>query len=289
MLLQEIVSTLDVHLLAIGRRRLGVNWNFENVNSPYNRLIYVLEGEGRISHQGHTYRVGRGGLHLVPCYVTADYASESERLELCYLHFTSRAFGGLDVCRVQEYEYERPAREVDRFFFHELLRLNPGRELPVLDPAVRRYRIFHDETQKGYHGIDPRLHMENQAYVSLLLAPFLETGTARGTTKLESRRLYDFACYVEANLHRPFGLKDVSDALGITPNYLSDWLFKVLRIRPIEYINRRKIEEAQLLLISSDVSIKEIALRLGFTPSYFARVFKRQLGVSASRYREINR
>lgn len=289
MLIHEILSSLDIRLLAFGKIRSGHEWNYRGVNNYYNRLILIQDGTTTVTHHGLEYQLSAGSIHLIPCYTSADYVcSSSTGFNQYYLHFTSRAFGGLDICKIQEYDYQRKARELDYSFFEQLHRLNPQRELPALDPSVHLYRLHHDELQEKYHTMPPHLYLENMAYISLILAPFLATGTTASTSRSESKRLYTFAAYVEKNLHRSFNIKEIADALDLSPNYLSDWLFKLLKVRPTEYINRRRIEEAQQLLISSEKSIKEIAHQLGFTSStYFARVFKDQLGISATRYRAL--
>lgn len=45
---------------------------------------------------------------------------------------------------------------------------------------------------------------------------------------------------------------------------------------PLQYINQKKIEKAQLLLITEELAVKEIAFRLAFEDySYFNRLFKK--------------
>jgi len=52
-------------------------------------------------------------------------------------------------------------------------------------------------------------------------------------------------------------------------------------LHPRKYINRKKIEAAQLKLLIEDTSIKEIAFGLGFdNVSYFNRLFNKLTGES---------
>jgi AraC-like DNA-binding protein len=289
MLFYEILASLDIHLLAFGQCHVGREWNYRNVNSYYNRLILVLDGSVTVTHHGQRFELSAGSTLLVPCYTSANYICTGNGSKLYYLHFTSRALGGVDLCGIREYDYLREARKEDYSFFKQLHRLNPNRELPIRDPSENLYRLYHDRLQESYPEMSPQLHLENMAYISLILAPFLPLKTRKNASQTESQRMYEFVAYVEENLHRPLGLPEIADTLGVTPNYLSDWLFKTLRTRPVEYINRRRIEESQRLLVSTRKSIKEIADGLGFTsPTYFARVFRNQLGVTASRYRALH-
>lgn len=50
----------------------------------------------------------------------------------------------------------------------------------------------------------------------------------------------------------------------------------MIGMSPLQYINRKKIDRAELLLITGDQPIKEIAYDLGYNDhSYFIRLFKR--------------
>ncbi len=54
-----------------------------------------------------------------------------------------------------------------------------------------------------------------------------------------------------------------------------------------EYVSKRRIEQAQYLLRTTDMSIKEISEKIGFSNSdYLTRIFKANLGVTPSVYRE---
>ena len=60
-----------------------------------------------------------------------------------------------------------------------------------------------------------------------------------------------------------------------------------MRCTPLQYINQKKIEKAQLMLIISDKSIKDIAYELSFDNiSYFYRLFRRLTGIPPSRYKK---
>ena len=57
---------------------------------------------------------------------------------------------------------------------------------------------------------------------------------------------------------------------------------------PLQYINQKKIEKAQLILITEDIPVKNIAYLLAYEDhSYFNRLFKKITGVTPQQYREL--
>lgn len=56
----------------------------------------------------------------------------------------------------------------------------------------------------------------------------------------------------------------------------------------MQYINKRRISEAQMLLISTKLTITEISFRCGFNNSnYFQTTFKKAIGITPGQYRKI--
>jgi AraC family transcriptional regulator len=56
---------------------------------------------------------------------------------------------------------------------------------------------------------------------------------------------------------------------------------------PLAYIQRMRIQRAMELLASRDLSVLQLATKVGFlSPSHFSRLFQRQVGMTPSRYRQ---
>ena len=57
-------------------------------------------------------------------------------------------------------------------------------------------------------------------------------------------------------------------------------------VSPIDYLLRIRTEQAEDFLLHSQLSIAEISLMCGFNdPGYFCRTFKKQTGVTPTKYR----
>lgn len=57
----------------------------------------------------------------------------------------------------------------------------------------------------------------------------------------------------------------------------------------LEYLTAYRIDRAVELLQQTDIPVREIAVRVGYTDAnYFTKVFKRHLGVTPTEYRNHN-
>ena len=85
---------------------------------------------------------------------------------------------------------------------------------------------------------------------------------------------------------RVFRINEYADALNLHPNYLNT-VIKAKTGKPVgTWITEKTIAEAKSLLRNSDISIKEIAHRLGFVESpHFSNYFKKHTAVSPVLYR----
>jgi AraC-like DNA-binding protein len=60
-----------------------------------------------------------------------------------------------------------------------------------------------------------------------------------------------------------------------------------MKCTPTQYINQKKIERAQVMLIIDDLPIKEIAYNLSFDNiSYFNKLFKSLTGLTPGEYKK---
>ncbi|MFI3200656.1 MAG: helix-turn-helix domain-containing protein [Eubacteriales bacterium] len=73
-----------------------------------------------------------------------------------------------------------------------------------------------------------------------------------------------------------FGLYSISEVLNVSNSYISTIFKKTYDMGVIQYINYLRIEHAKELILTTDLSLKEIAAATGFTSDItFIRVFKK--------------
>ena len=92
--------------------------------------------------------------------------------------------------------------------------------------------------------------------------------------------------YVLANYFQELSLTGIAEEMGVNPNYLSRSFSKEYGDSLISYINTVRLQAAASLLKNTNLKNYEIAERVGYqNVEYFARVFKKTMGVTPGEYR----
>ena len=88
-------------------------------------------------------------------------------------------------------------------------------------------------------------------------------------------------------VNEDFSLTTIADQLDMNASYISRPFKEKFQENFSNYVLRRRIDQAKLLLTTTGVKNQEIASQCGFSDShYFERVFKRETGFSLKQYRE---
>lgn len=96
--------------------------------------------------------------------------------------------------------------------------------------------------------------------------------------------------YIHAHLTEDLSLKNVANAVAISPIYFHNSFKAAMGKTLREYVEEKRIKRAIHLLMTTDHTLTEIAFDSGFSSqSYFSYVFKRKMGKTPREYiQEIN-
>lgn len=99
-------------------------------------------------------------------------------------------------------------------------------------------------------------------------------------------RLLEAAEYIDRNLSRKIARRDIALRVNLSESYIGEYFKTNSGVGLSTYIKMARLEEAQRLLKTSFLSIKEISYSAGFRhESNFDRAFKRRFGISPLVYR----
>lgn len=93
--------------------------------------------------------------------------------------------------------------------------------------------------------------------------------------------------YIERNYKKDIGIQDIADYIGISYSHARK-IFKESTGKNIsDFINGLRIKESKNLLAHTDISIKDLALAVGYNSDQtFSRIFKKIEGVTPGEYRD---
>ncbi|MFV0529463.1 MAG: AraC family transcriptional regulator [Lachnospiraceae bacterium] len=127
-----------------------------------------------------------------------------------------------------------------------------------------------------------------QALLTFVLHAFEERGeSVTAAHQNDCLLLKEIKDYIDENYFDMLSLQSISNRFYISQSYLSHLFKRKLGYSPIQYILRRRIGEAQSLLVFSNRSITDIAAEVGFDSlSHFNVQFKKFVRLSPMSYRK---
>ena len=93
--------------------------------------------------------------------------------------------------------------------------------------------------------------------------------------------------YIDENLNKKISNKELAEMCFISEIYLRKLFIRITGNSPQQYIIERKIKAAISWLLTTNIAVNEIALKLGFSDIYsFSKSFKLRVGYSPLQYRK---
>lgn len=82
-------------------------------------------------------------------------------------------------------------------------------------------------------------------------------------------------------------LETVAESVGIHSAYLSRLFYEICQVNFVSYVNRCRVEKAEILLKQTKIPVKEVGFKTGFNSMQnFNRVFKKYTGMTPGAYRK---
>lgn len=141
-------------------------------------------------------------------------------------------------------------------------------------------------TNAKHHEITVRNGYTDALVWLLEEAPATAAEDASGKAHKEELRFRQMLSFIEAHLGDAIALGGIAESAHIS---ISECL-RCFRARtgttPMQYVSEMRLEKSRDLLAKTDLKVTEIAALCGYTdPGYFARIFKKAEGMTASEYR----
>ena len=133
------------------------------------------------------------------------------------------------------------------------------------------------------------LRLEAGAYLSLIFSRLIASGliksrAARGKKESFTSKIQE---YLKERYREDITSETVAEELFYTQSYFCRLFKKQFGISFLEYLSLYRISKAKELLEDPSAKVSMVAEAVGFTDSaYFARCFKRLVGISPSEYKK---
>jgi len=273
-------ENLNLILLNVARKIHEADWNWRGVNSPFARIYMVESGSAKVIMPDGVHTIEPGYLYLIPSFVTHSYENNSTFV-LYYVHI----YDEQNIFDRLNFPFAVVANEADNILVRRLLTINPGRELKRSDPVTYDnhptliQNIAHNDQFPFYTVI------ETKGILLQLFSRFLEKASFK--QEILDTRIAKAIRHIRENINRNIGIDELASISCLTNDHLIRLFKKEMQCTPIQYINQKKIEKAQLMLTIGNQLIKEISYGLSFENlAYFYRLFRRFTGMTPGQYRD---
>lgn len=170
----------------------------------------------------------------------------------------------------------------------QLFKINSPSVYEIAEDSRTAITNLHERIYKEYRSDSPNINIMrayfNAILTELQLHKSVEIKEEFSAAAKITRAFFEL---VKKNIYKSVNLAQYAEILNISPNHLN----KCVKLQTGEsaqtYIDRLKIIEIKYLLYQTELSISDIADKLGFYDiSYFSRFFKKHEGVSPREFRK---
>ena len=259
---------LPFYLTAAGHFFAGPDYYTERRDLNEYIVFYTLNGAGSITVCGETHQISKDQLFFLNCMDHHFYGTAGDEIwEFCYIQFSGPC--------VQEY-YD---------LFHE-------NGVKPLDAVHKEYMMqkFEDILKiPGTNTRVPNIKLSN-LISDIVTSLILEKGYIPDQQQYD-RYKKDIAyaiSYIESHFDRNIKIEEIASLLHISKYYFIKIFKNYIGITPYEYLINFRINTSKELLKSTQLSMDEIANRIGYPDaSSFIRSFRKTVGLTPLKYRRL--
>ena len=268
--LAALLPSLRVEAESARYYACGPEWKVEPRTRPTSYWSWIVSGRGTVTMQCVSGGIAAepGSLILFPAEVKHSfYPGPGEAMEMINVHFFAKFYDILDM----------PG----------LINLS-GKFLDK--PGVCGQRSW--ELCRVFEHRPPgwKQYMTGLIRLQLFELIYNFPGKIEFTSEKVPRlsRLRPALEFIEQKLSDPeLNTVEVAGTIHVSQVYLRKLFKEAFGQSPVQFIHRRRIQHACLLLRQSGLRIKEIAAESGFNDlQFFYRIFRRQLGTTPAAYRQ---
>lgn len=276
------LESLTLEILHAGYAKLDSTWRYDNVISPFSRLFYVSTGEAEATYTNQLFKLEPGYMYLIPSFTYNSYSCENYH-EQYYVSFFDEVEQGVSIYDLKKFKYKVKASKIDVAYLRRLVAINPDIVVTDSKPKAHINRLKNELPE----GFNTNYELETQGILSILFSRFIEEGDVIYSQNKDKGDLNKVLIYINKNLHDDLTIRVLSEYCHLSEDHFSRRFNESFGIRPNKYIQQKRIERSQFLLVTTGDSLKKIAKDVGMENlSYFSRTFKKIVGNTPASFRK---
>lgn len=263
---EKKIEKMHMRLLYISQARYDTDWHSIKHMHHFTELFYVMNGTGEFLVDNSRFKVSQDDLIIVNPNVSHTEVGRAEDvfeyivLGIDGLQFVSeegKSNGNYSLHNYQEYKHE--------ILFY-----------------LRTLVLEAQEKDENFEAICQNLleilimNMVRRTKKKLAFAP----------TKKISKECKFIEQYIDEHFQEDISLERLSKLTYLNKYYIVHAFKSYKGVSPINYLISKRIEEAKILLSTTNFSVSKISDIIGFSSqSYFSQVFKKETNMSPNQYR----
>lgn len=251
---------MEDRIKKLGKFTFFKNYIYETHTHSHREMIYVISGQCIMQIDNSTLSIAKGQGVAINDNVEHDF----------YVV-------GCSDCVITHVEYESNTK----FNVPRYVRL---KNAEFINSGINCLRYY--GTDRKYLGVLSRLQdIEIQKMQILSECEYDLDFDGKSDKKLFNEIIE----YINECLYEECCFEKISLKFGITSRYLRKMFSDEIGISPVVYLTSMRIENAKKLLMTTSLSISDVAFDLGYnTVQYFSEVFRKNTGISPRDFRKIN-
>jgi AraC family L-rhamnose operon transcriptional activator RhaR/AraC family L-rhamnose operon regulatory protein RhaS len=257
----------------------------ENHYHDFYELVIVLNGNGQHITVDKEYTISRGDVFVIKPFVQHNY-TDTHNLEIENILYIPEKLDipQADIRSIPGYFalFDAEPRLRQKYDFKSRLTLTRDQLAVVIQIIVKLHHELKNKND-GFRFMATSYFMQLVGYLSRCYSLSKEKHSQK---LLQISSMIDF---IETNYHTNMTLHEIASRGSMSVRTLNRVFKDALKMSPIDYLLKVRINNAKTLLEKQDCSVSEAAYQSGFNDSnYFAKQFKKFTGISPREYKKLH-
>ncbi|MFY0626587.1 MAG: helix-turn-helix transcriptional regulator [Reichenbachiella sp.] len=278
----ELLKKISFNLTSVDFAKVGTEWNYNDIISSFSRMFLITGGEAFIYIGEKKIHLRKGYIYLIPSFVHCSYVCKKQ-MEHYYTTFTIHLPEDLSIYQIFNFSYEIKATRDHYNYFKTLSEANPLMALPSKNP-----KNYQRTNSKNWNSTisNAQQSLVTSGLLYMLFSNFIATSKNNFDKSIISS-ISLAVKYIHSHLNENLTVVKLAEMTYLSTGHFTRKFKELTQFNPLNYINKQRVEKAQLLLNTTSSSCVQIAETCGFkSNAYFCKTFKKYIGISPGEYRK---